>query len=751
VFADGTGRLLRSLVFCQNGFDAHPLRFLTGQAGFRYSPLPSSRHVAVLPLSPNSTSGDESNAEAHLPNAMAHFRLPLLFVLWVSSAFAWCMGALFSPTLEIHVMPNTPLDSTYRRSLILTLVDLYRKRSFFSCAVLTFFSVLVPPAKLLCTSFLAVQLCRMSASEVYSSYRSLILCLSYIASYQLLDLYVGVLFVVHFNSDSSDAKFLSGFYWFHAYCMLSLLMSVTLDGAFAAVLGTSASAFALATPPRRYSGALTPSGGGKVQYKDDDDGRCSNRGDLMAGAPRFVDATTSWLLSATFVLLLCYSFPDPVLEVHTIWEGVSIDRSFHPLIKIFDSFLPAHSTPVVACTLFAMNLVTPLLYIIALFGISTFPCSSHDQLVAGDRGSIPRVCYFLVDVLRPWATTDVFCFASLVFVFTVQDGRTLTIPVQGSCGYYAFLGAGFALFALRWLVERSDDQARGRANHLWSVITPRWLALVAAWSLACVLAGGGLATFESALDALRGHGRGGDAAAGIRHYEFEGFSAVCERAVPVVNTTLRRALPATFGDCSDLSTEPPLPCSGKAPLYQTKDGDNYVHAVWLSGINTLNLTFCHLWKEAPHQGGTRYHLTFGGRFDKIQMFLRARECGKFPMLGCTAVNSSRHCCGDNIGFNITFGLQCRPSRRHEEAFKNVTLESCEIEDPMLVDTNFQMLGGNLDLRVLDIGPRIQGLLRNAIARFIRSVEFTWAGERLGVPQLINQLVAYNSPANAGAC
>merc|ERR1719393_898998 len=42
--------------------------------------------------------------------------------------------------------------------------------------------------------------------------------------------------VVHFNSDSTNARFESGFYWFYSYCMASMVMSVILDSMFRTVV-----------------------------------------------------------------------------------------------------------------------------------------------------------------------------------------------------------------------------------------------------------------------------------------------------------------------------------------------------------------------------------------------------------------------------------------------------------------------------------------------------------------------------------
>merc|ERR1711957_1019148 len=115
-------------------------------------------------------------------------------------------------------------------------------------------------------------------------------------------------------------------------------------------------------------------------------------------------------------------------------------------------------------------------------------------------------------------------------------------------------------------------------------------------------------------------------------------------AAPLLNTTLRHAVPMSFGSCDDGENPPPKPCEGTATLYEKRTGtDNFIEARWLSGINTVSLNVCKLWKDPPvmtpgfNQTRTQYHLTLSGQFDYLKLMLHVNQCPNVPLLGCTTM------------------------------------------------------------------------------------------------------------------
>eukprot|EP00928_Gymnodinium_smaydae_P006039 TRINITY_DN1209_c0_g2_i3.p1 TRINITY_DN1209_c0_g2~~TRINITY_DN1209_c0_g2_i3.p1 ORF type:complete len:867 (+),score=207.38 TRINITY_DN1209_c0_g2_i3:45-2603(+) len=730
-----------------------------------------------------------SSAQSRSREMASCQRVLLLMALWLGAVYCWIQGAFLLPTLEVHVMPGTPFTSFYRRSLVLTLLDLYNKRTYFACATLTVFSVIVPASKLIFTVYFILKLFTATPSEIYGTSARSLRWLSRLASYQLLDLYVGVLFVVHFNSDSADARFLTGFYWYYAYCMTSMCMSVVLDGAFATEEALECQRIAsrqnehsrvqaeeakeqpqgsaldaLSAGIRRMLGYAAQESPARSSVTR---GEAEEESEPLRRVPAFADEAGTLLLSAVFVVLLAAAFWVPLIEVRTVWQGVSVDRSIHTLAEIFFSFLPSNAGPLIAIPLLLMNLLIPLCYVAAQLATlaarrATLAASdpagmlqtavADPQRRALTRRRIAASACGVADALRPWATADVLCFAMLVFVFTVQDPKTLTTPVGDAEAYYQWLGAGFALFFLRWLSEGTEKDRR-----CGSIPTPRFFAVIAAWLAVCFIVSGGVGRVSGAVRgrdeaaaAHRGHGGDDDGHVGsTEHFTFDSLESVCTHVMPVIDKTLRKAVPAAMGECQN-SHKPPQPCKGNKPLYETVNGNGFIKAAWVGGINTIRLNVCHLWKDPEYEaaGLAKYHLKLGGHFEKVPLFLHAKQCESALRFlgdgGCTTMHSADHCCGANKHFNVTLGLRCKVPT----GFDAIELEKVAI-DELLVMTDF--LGGSLRVKALDIAPTVMGLLGKETTKFLESAHLMWAGEQMSIPQLINHLIAYNSPGSVGMC
>merc|ERR1740121_3425079 len=80
-----------------------------------------------------------------------------------------------------------------------------------------------------------------------------------------------------------------------------------------------------------------------------------------------------------------------------------------------------------------MNLVIPAIYMLVL--LIPFIVPGIVEPPVGE-GSVARVCNSIAEYLRPWATTDVFILASLIFLLTMQDRHTVTLPPEGSYAFY---------------------------------------------------------------------------------------------------------------------------------------------------------------------------------------------------------------------------------------------------------------------------------------------------------------------------
>merc|ERR1719271_1600770 len=119
-----------------------------------------------------------------------------------------------------------------------------------------------------------------------------------------------------------------------------------------------------------------------------------------------------------------------------------------------------------------------------------------------------------------------------------------------------------------------------------------------------------------------------------------------------------RSLPHSFGDCSDDSANPPQPCRGSAPLYESgsEESGKFTKAVWFGGLSTMHFDACSLTRKsmsASAWGSSQFRLSVSGQFDQIKLYIRAHN-------GPIVMDSADHCCGKNISFNLGFVVDCIP-------------------------------------------------------------------------------------------
>jgi len=204
--------------------------------------------------------------------------------------------------------------------------------------------------------------------------------------------------------------------------------------------------------------------------------------------------------------------------------------------------------------------------------------------------------------------------------------------------------------------------------------------------------------------------------------------------------------PASYGNCNDKSSHPPKPCLGDANL-QTSESANgeYMNAIWISGLHTTRFSNCKLEKRpANDMRQTHYRLQVGGLFGHLAMFLRVKTC---TPLGCTRMNTAKNCCGRDLGFNFSFLMSCRPSSVGIDAIRDVKFEKISI-DPMIVSA--ELMKGALKVDAMDISPQVEGAITDQIEAMLKK-HVPWGGKPLSLEQLLNKIVWYNSPPNAGTC
>lgn len=544
--------------------------------------------------------------------------------------------------------------------------------------------------------------------------------LTRLASYQLLDLYVGIIFVIFFNSDSMQAELLEGFYWFAGYCIISLVCSELLAGAFPKVAlgpGEGCDVYdpELVEPTddlHLLCGATTPTRASDLPGFTQIGMPKKSRGrSTVVSQPDTEAMTVCFFSAATIALTVCAAMGQSLLEVRVLWSGIVVDHSAHSIVDIVLNCFSAFLLREVSIIIVLMNLVIPAIYMLVL--LIPFIVPGIVEPPVGE-GSVARVCNSIAEYLRPWATTDVFILASLIFLLTMQDRHTVTLPPEGSYAFYVLLGAGLSFFFLRWF--SGGPTARSK-------LAP----LIAVWGMLCLLILRGVPGAHPQLS-------------------FPTLSSICSQTLPVVDTAVRHSVPAAFGDCFHPTA--PQPCSGEGFLMNTTTDDGFVQAIWMSGLDTIKLDGCRLWRENMNSTmgeATPMHLAIEGTFKHLNLFLHLKQCGPF---GCTNMNSADHCCGDDIRFRLTFGMHCRPGRK---VLRDVGIESCAI-DPMLIRKQLaEHSWYNVAVDTVDISPQVEHVVRDMIRNFMSATQIFWAGRRMHLTDWLNLIVAYNSPSTSGQC
>ena len=154
--------------------------------------------------------------------------MSILLAAWAFSGFSWVIGLGF-PSAIIIVFPDTKFEKTDIRSVIELIKLLWEKQLLFSMVLIAAFSLFVPAFKIFSTGKFLLTMRKKSRGDVVRGNATLLKFMHYSASYQMLDIYVGILFISYFNCDSSSATFAPGFYWFFTYCFVSTLISQIVD------------------------------------------------------------------------------------------------------------------------------------------------------------------------------------------------------------------------------------------------------------------------------------------------------------------------------------------------------------------------------------------------------------------------------------------------------------------------------------------------------------------------------------------
>eukprot|EP00928_Gymnodinium_smaydae_P017990 TRINITY_DN16859_c0_g1_i1.p1 TRINITY_DN16859_c0_g1~~TRINITY_DN16859_c0_g1_i1.p1 ORF type:complete len:982 (+),score=205.93 TRINITY_DN16859_c0_g1_i1:18-2963(+) len=414
----------------------------------------------------------------------------LLLTCWA----CWILG-VSQPIVELQLFPaltdsnslfRFPFGNLQAKTTVEILRFLLSSGYYLAFGIQLACSVVLPGLKLSLVS--VVLLCVRLRPSATAATRLLAATrwLASISTYELVDLYVGLLFIAFCNSECMDVHLGVGFPLFAAYVVLSQALLLFIASRF------EAAALAPATSTSSTAGAAAAA----ESFFEATHSMRRRRVPLVA------DGRSAFLNGVVLLFLACLSRGQPILDTAITVEGLSLCRQ---RLGLFHSLKEATRESsiwgnMILCFVFATVLVLPL--VVAAAGcIGAWWCPNSSSPPAGDdlhaemlesgtandgvadRGSAPGVdgganaqsqgVLRLAHALQPWITTDAFSLSLVTFLFTVQgdnlqtlvpDGEILGITTEWFSGFYMGLGLGAAGFTLKWKAVHTVDVGEADAS-----------------------------------------------------------------------------------------------------------------------------------------------------------------------------------------------------------------------------------------------------------------------------------------------
>jgi hypothetical protein len=364
---------------------------------------------------------DAAEIKEDLPD-VSRIRLAVMAIAWLFCATTWLIGVSL-PSLELDVFIGTPMQHTIIKSLTQSLQTLFEHRMWTSFILLTSFSVIIPILKIVCTLVIILALTRKPLKTVFASHSAMIWTLSYLASYQFVDLYAGIIFAAFFDSDSSNSRFCRGFYYFSVYCLASCSLSSFLENTFSPTIAdldaakqaakqgnkqelaespelqslkhntdfrspTGDKLFNELTDPLKTPrmvakrdntrefvdleepNIFSPSRGSSFRWQAlaaSVTGRKDVEGD---GNQQRVDMKSVYFFSFCYLFLMAVSAPETFLELRLLFKGVTADRNALSPWEIIVDMLPRMVHPVMLGFLWFFSRRCPCT-------VCHYPCHAH--------------------------------------------------------------------------------------------------------------------------------------------------------------------------------------------------------------------------------------------------------------------------------------------------------------------------------------------------------------------------------------
>jgi len=740
-----------------------------------------------------------------------------------SLMFFLCLG-LMLPLVEVSIFPGSGMERTMAKS-VLGMIHLELEMGpeyWFGAVVVTIFCIGIPiwlffgMLLIIFDNFFAMGCDYHEWLPVEA--HSMIVSLMYVTcSYQMMSLFCSVLFVSFFTTKTSSVYLSVGFYAWCIYCLGSIVMLQVLDALREAPDEEDELPSLTGYGLRKRFASFFPSLPG---FK------------LITN----VDTIQVIFFLMLYALLFVASIHQPLLDVRLVYKHIALQRQVLTLSQVYWQiysqsimlFLPFVLFTIVVPFFYGVLMVTaglldslrryefccspPEEFFDTVMGITAFVrpwvmldvfAISLGFFLYGAQGHY--VMIQIPDGIVQFDPTHIFPIPLLNFGVTADEAAAADFKVhrfQFFSGIYLFMGSGLALMFLRWFWSFADSSLKRRVEDLGSsgrsTARPRLFSSYA--SVGYDMGGSspkrrdrGLTEDES--DLYAPHGPVITAASWtnkvcrclglwlvvcllmhmvpptLPQFEVQSMNSVLNVTVPVMNELMSANLPATYGKCVPVD-QVPMPCIDTDPLHEEMKGPLKVSIMWMSGLNTVNVSSISIHESNQVQlawGGAgewwnhtlgkqlaaqtvieQYVLTIAGEFQKLSLYLHVEDCAQQPCK--VMLDSFDSCCEDHRHFVVKLVAECAVG---DNSLSHVRIDDIVLDELVIAaQMDMHKAGGVIRaaLPTQDITPDVKKTVKDTLGNYLSKEKFLpWGEDKLDLSMFLNKIIRYNSPHEEFRC
>jgi len=735
-----------------------------------------------------------------------------LCVLGLSLLFL--AAGLLLPLVEVTAFPGSNMERVVTKSvlgMIHMMID-YGPKHYFGAFIVFAFCLGVPAwifvgmLVIIFDSFFAMG---CNYRECFSpSAHSMIISVMYVTcSYQMLSLFCSLFFVSFFTTKTSSVHLQIGFFAWCAYCMCSILTLQVMDAM------RERSDFDEDAVPSLTGSALRR--------------RFSSFVPSLPGFKSLTNVDTLQVVSfmMLYACLFCSCFDQPLLDVRLVYEGIAVERQVLTLRGVFQQ-LYAETSLALFLPLLLFVVAAPFIYGVLMVAAGLLDTLRRHQCC----GSLPAWCFnilmLITEYIRPWVMLDVFAISLGYFLYAANgDYVMLHIPagivqfdpdnfsfhygapsvedegatgevnkqrLQFFSGIYLLMGSGLAVMFLRWFWSFSEHipqrAKEGTAQKTLRVFSsygpvPQGPPKLRTWSELDINIPEEEQKSSSTCRAICGkvcrclllwlfvcvvmHW----ISPTIPQFEVQHMNSILNMTVPLLNKILSEDLPATYGKCVP-EGKVPLPCINTDTLHEEMEGRMKVDIMWISGLNTLNITDVMIHRQSQVQlawGGAgewwnrnqteqmasesvveRYVLSVAGEFQKLQLYLHVEDCSQQPCN--TLMDSFDACCEGHRHFTVKLAAECVAG---DKDLSHVSVEEMLLDSLVIAaQMDKQKAGGIIrtTLPTRDITKDVKSIVQKTLTAYLTHEKFLpWGNDRLDLSMFLNKVIRFNSPDGEFRC